>query len=105
MIDVFAFRPQKFTFYGEPTGGIICKYWSSSIHIKVPKVQHYVEGILELMIQNKSSDWHEINKAVFNAYHMKLFYQDDMVFMKGTMKILERGIAETSFEKKSLRRP
>lgn len=100
MLDVFAFRPQKFTLYGEPTGGVICKYWPSAIHTTVPKVEPYMEGILELVIQNKSTDWHEITKAVFNAYHMKLFYQDDMVFMKGLMKILERDIAETSFEKK-----
>lgn len=99
VIDVFALEPQKYTLYGEPTGGIICKFWHSRVHQSLPMVTPLVEGVLGLTINNASPEWEEINKAIFNAYGMKLFYDDELVFMKGKMKIKDERVAETGFEK------
>lgn len=99
MIDVFSLGPQKFTLYGEPTGGVICKYWPSKVHSSAPDVQPYIEGVLELKITNVSNAWHDVGRAVFSAHTMKIFHQDDRVFTKSTMKINDRGLGETDFKK------
>ena len=57
----------------------------------------YAEGILELTLRNTTSEWVSISKAIFNAYGMKLYYEDS-VFMKAHMDILSKNTAETSFD-------
>jgi hypothetical protein len=96
-LDVFSFQRQKFTLYGDPRTGVICKYWKSGIFSTPPAADPLREGILRLTITNTSGNWTEVTKAVFNAYAMKIYYNDDMVSMKATMKILGPHMAETNF--------
>jgi hypothetical protein len=97
-IDGFTLSQKKFTLYGEPSVGRICRYWSSGVHATIPDVDGLREGIMEVNIQNTDTDWVEVKKAVFNAYGIKIFYGQGMVSMKSNMKLRPGDTAETSFE-------
>ena len=97
ILDVFTLVLQKFTLYGDPRSGLICKYWKSDVYSSIPTRNPIFEGIIELNIINDTLRWVEINKAVFNAYYMKIYYSDIMVSMKAKMKIIGEEMAETDF--------
>ena len=97
VLDIFTLTKSKFTVYGDPRNGVLCKYWKSGIHASVPAVDPLYEGVIRLKIENTNPDWVEITRAVFDAYAMKIYYNDRMVGMKATMRIKNGGIAETSF--------
>ncbi len=99
LIDAFSLSLQKYTLYGEPKEGIICKYWHSTTHHTMPNPSPVIEGVIELSIKNNTTHWSEITKVVFDSYLMKLFYNDEMVSMKGNMRISDKDIALTGFEK------
>ncbi|MBW1783575.1 MAG: DUF432 domain-containing protein [Deltaproteobacteria bacterium] len=96
-IDAFTLAEKKFTLYGDPSMGRICRYWNSAVHSAIPDVDELREGIMELTIQNTDADWVEVKKAVFNAYGMKIFYDQGMISMRSTMKLRPGDTAETSF--------
>lgn len=97
ILDVFTLVKQKFTLYGDPRNGVLCKHWNSDVYLTVPSVDPLYEGVLEMRIENTNPDWVEINHVVFNAYGMKIFYNDRIVAMKGMMKIRSGSVAETDF--------
>ncbi|MBN1455901.1 MAG: DUF432 domain-containing protein [Methanomicrobia archaeon] len=97
VLDIFSLSPQKFTLYGDPRTGAICKYWRSNVSATVPAVNPRREGVLQLHINNSTSDWVTVTRAVFNAYTMKIYYNERLVAMRATMKILLRNLAETTF--------
>ncbi|MDW7733088.1 MAG: DUF432 domain-containing protein [Methanolobus sp.] len=102
LIDVLSLAFSKFTLYGNPTRGLICKYWESDVHSSYthPDILH--EGDLELEIVNETGNWIELNKAVFNAYGMKIYYGSDRLSMKAQMKVINKSLAETDFMTYSL---
>jgi uncharacterized protein len=97
LLDVFTQARQKFTLYGSVSNGTICKHWKSAIYSTSPSLDHMQEGIIELTLRNTTSDWISISKTIFNAYGMKLYYED-RVFMKAHMDLLSKNTAETSFD-------
>lgn len=97
IIDVITLVNQKFTLYGDPRHGVICKYWSSDVYTSLPTTDPMYEGVIQLDITNASTRWSEVTKAVFNAYAMKIYYNDDIVSMQAIMKIMAGEIAETDF--------
>lgn len=97
LIDVFTFTRPKFTVYGDPRNGVLCKYWESGIHSSMPSTDPFHEGLIELNISNAIAVWIEITKSIFNANGMKIYYNDRMVTMKADMKIRAGNIAETEF--------
>lgn len=103
LIDVLTLVKQKFTLYGDPSSGLICKYWKSEIHPKIPSADPMQEGVLELTISNDTGLWVEVKQSVFNAYGMKIYYDNELVSMKANMKIVSSLIAETDFIDKPLR--
>ena len=96
-LDSFTFVKPKFTLYGDPRQGVICKYWKSDVYLSIPNTDPFQEGIMKLKIINNHTDWVEITKAVFNAYGMKIYYNDRMVSMKAVMRIRSGAIADTDF--------
>ena len=102
LLDVFTLTNPKFTVYGDPSNGFLCKYWKSDFYNTMPLGDAIREGILELSISNTRTDWAEVTKAVFNAYGMKIYYSDSMVSMRAGMKIKGADIAETEFENSPL---
>jgi len=97
VIDVFTLPRQKFTLYGDPINGVICKYWKSSIYTTEPSLKPMQEGIIGLTITNTTTGWVEVTKAVFNAYGMKVYYDDERAAMKADMRLKGGQSAETEF--------
>lgn len=97
ILDIYSLTQPKFTLYGDPYNGVICKYWKSDIFSSLPSLDYYHEGAIELSLANTSAEWQEVSKAIFNASGMKIYYNDTMVAMKAGMKVENRSIAETYF--------
>lgn len=97
VIDSFSVSKQKFTLYGEPKDGLICKYWKSQVYDTFPSTPRYYEGVLELNLSNLSADWKQVTKTVVNAYGMKVFYNEQRVGIKARMKVEDDGTATTEF--------
>ena len=104
VVDSMSLAPQKFTLYGDPKQGLICKYWKSSVYDTMPAPDRFREGVLELTISSSSREWEEISKTVLNAYGMKLYYNDALVTMKGKMKVGDDKVAETEMQDTGLER-
>jgi len=98
ILDILSLAKQKFTLYGDPRSGVVCKYWRSKVYSSVPSVNPIHEGVMELNITNPGVKWVEVTKAVFNVYGMKIYYSDEMVSMKSNMKVMSEVIAETDFD-------
>ncbi len=97
VIDILTVAKKKFTLYGEPQSGVICKYWKSNVYTSKPSVNPLYEGILKINVKNLMNMWNEITKIVLNAYGMKIYYNDKMVCMNANMKVLGKTTAETDF--------
>jgi hypothetical protein len=97
ILDVFSMTRQKFTLYGSPRGGYICKWWETKTYASIPKAMSNQEGIMSLNVMNETNNWTTITKAVFNAYGMKIYYNKDFASIKAKMIITSHVIAETDF--------
>ncbi len=97
LIDVFSITRPKYTLYGDPRNGIICRYWESQIYSSPDETDPLKEGIMELRIVNRFDEWIEISKCVLNVYLMKIFYNDTTVFSKVEMEVNSKRSAETKF--------
>lgn len=96
ILDVFTLVRQKYTLYGEPSDGVICRYWKSDIYSKMPETDRLREGVMELTLRNEVGEWVEVGRAVFNAVGMKIYY-NDIVSMKANMELNSKTMAETDF--------
>ncbi len=102
-IDIFTLVKNKYTLYGDVKTGTICKYWKSELHTSEPSPDPLHEGVLELQLYNFAEEWIEVTKSVFNAYGMVMFYDDELVSMKGQMKIVGEEKSATRFLTEPLR--
>jgi len=97
LLDVFSKAKQKFTLYGDPRSGSICKHYRSDVYESSPSANPLYEGVLELSLGNSDSEWIEVSKAVFNSCGMILFFSSELVSMRAKMKIENNLTAETDF--------
>ncbi|MFH1539229.1 MAG: DUF432 domain-containing protein [bacterium] len=97
ILDIFTLVPQKYTLYGSPRGGTVCRHWKSEVHSAPPSPDPLHEGVMELKVLNDTPRWAKITRAVFNAVGMKIYFSDDKVGMKARMNIESKGTAETEF--------
>ncbi|MDI6876909.1 MAG: DUF432 domain-containing protein [Methanomicrobiales archaeon] len=95
VIDVFSYERAKYTLYGSPRSGVICRWHASRIHTEVPKADPLREGVLELHVSNEAETWAEVACAVFTAFGIRLYYDGRFVSMVARMTILSRLVAET----------
>jgi len=101
--DIFTLAKQKYTLYGDVKTGTICKYWATQQNANPPEeLDPLIEGIMALSIINRTKEWKEVTKVVFDAYGMKIYYDDEKVGMKGVMFIKEEDLSETGFSNKPL---
>lgn len=103
LIDVFSLNKPKFTLYGDPRAGIICRYWESGVYSDIPEVDKYREGVMKLRITNSDDEWVEVNSVVLDVYGMKIYYDDALVYSAASMNITSPKIAETRFIERPLR--
>ena len=97
VLDIFTLAAQKYSLYGDPHSGVICRYWESEIFSSMPPVHPLHEGVMELTLHNTGDTWTEVTKSVFNAYGMKIYYSSGLVAMKARMRITNAKSAETVF--------
>ena len=97
-LDIFSFARQKYTLYGDPRNGILCRYWSTQVDTSAPHPHRLQEGVLELKLANLTASWVEVKKAVFSAYGMKLFYNDSFVGMRADMEVTGATTAQTDIK-------
>ncbi len=93
VLDVFSFVEPKYTLYGDPKNGVVCRYWRSEIF---EEEEDFVKGSLEVEISNSSSEWVEVGKLVFDVYGMKIYYGESVVAF-AEVRILSEKVAETEF--------
>lgn len=103
LLDVFSNVHQKYSLYGTPINGVVCRYWESEVYTSLPESDPLKEGILKLSIYNDYGEWVEVGKAVFDVYKMKIFYGDGLVYSSGEMVVLSKTTAETRFFMEPLR--
>jgi hypothetical protein len=103
-IDIFSLVKPRFSLYGEPRTGVLCRYWQSDVESIMPSPDPLIHGVLELTISNSLAGFVEVNKAVFSAYGMKLSYNNQMTSMRGEMEIISATTAETRFKEPPLRK-
>ena len=97
LLDVISLGKKKYSLYGTPRGGYICRYWKSEVFSKIPDCDPSSIGVLELDIGNRTDRWIKINKVVFDVYGMKIFFNKNLVGSKAQMEVVSEGIAETGF--------
>lgn len=98
VLDVFAVSPTKYTLYGNPHDGHICKHWRSPISTEKPECDISREGIMQLSLKNETNQWVTVTKSIFNGYGMKIYFNESVIMMKATMRITGKNGAETDFE-------
>lgn len=96
VLDIFSLNNQKYSLYGPPDSGVICRWCKSDVFADIPKTELLKEGVIELNIQNTSHEWVEMRRIVFESYGMKIYY-NDIVSMVAVVKIINRMVAETNF--------
>ena len=96
-IDFFTLTNPKFTLYGDPRSGVICKYYESDIYSTLPTVDFIQEGVLELKLVNRCPEWVEIKKVLLDAHNMNIYYDHKMAFMRAEMEVQNPTAAETGF--------
>ena len=95
--DVFSLARQKFTMYEGGDHAVISKYWKSRVHIRKPVLNPLREGIMELIISNRTHEWTEVSKVNFDAYGMRPYYGKHKVSLRAHMEIKGLHLAETHF--------
>jgi len=97
IIDILTLTRQKYTLYGDPKDGVICKYRKSPVYSTMPSLDPIREGLIELTVTNTNSHWIEVTRVVFDAFGMNLYYNNKTVSMKATMNLKMGDSAETEF--------
>lgn len=97
VLDVFSMVKQKYTLYGSPGRGTICRYWKSDVFMTWPDSHRMSEGSMELLLKNETSEWITVRKVVFSAAGMKMYYDAGSVVSKAIMTITGQEMAETEF--------
>jgi len=103
LLDVFSLVNQKYTLYGTPRNGIICRYWRTGISTEVPKVDLLREGVLKLKISNVSDYWITLSNLVLSVNGMTIYYDDNHVSSSAQATIFSQTYAETSFTDEPLK--
>jgi len=102
VLDIFSLNNQKYSLYGPPDSGVICRWHKSDVFADIPKTDLLRDGVIELNIQNTSHEWVEVCRVVFESYGMKIYYGDS-VSMVATIRIINRMVAETNFANKPIK--
>ncbi len=100
VVDVFTFDKPKYTLYGTPKNGVVCRWFWSEVYYEIPEVDPLKHGVLKLVIKN-GGDWVEVGKVVLDCYAMKIYYSE-FASCWAEMKILSKISAETTFVDKPI---
>ncbi len=105
ILDLFTLAKNKFTLYGDPRNGIVCKYYKSGVYSSLPNNKDpMIEGVMKLKLINSTENWVEITEAVFDAREMKVYFDENLVSTKANMKIISNKSAETEFVSSAIKK-
>ncbi|MGW8177954.1 MAG: DUF432 domain-containing protein, partial [bacterium] len=54
LLDIISLVRKKYTLYGTPRGGHVCRFWQSDVFVTVPETELLCEGVLKLEISNQT---------------------------------------------------
>ena len=101
IIDVFSNNSQKYTLYGDPRQGVLCRYWKSDVYFEEPELDYFDLGIIKLKLKNDTAYWTTITNCVFSGYGIKIFYNNKKAIFEAQMKVIDNGIAEVEVSNKT----
>ena len=79
----------RFALYGSPDTGTLCKYAKVSSAIDYDDSNSYLEGVMQIILENTLSSSQSISKVVFPITDNTLYYQNSKTIIDGikiTMK-------------------
>ena len=79
----------RFGLYGSPDTGTLCKYAKVSLATDYSDSNSYLEGVMQIIVENTLSFGQSISKIVFQITDNALYYQDSKTIIDGikiTMK-------------------
>ena len=79
----------RFGLYGSPDTGTLCKYAQVSLATGYDDSNSYVEGVMQIVVENTLSFGQTISKVIFPITDNALYYQDSKTILDGikiTMK-------------------
>lgn len=103
VIDFFSLVKQKYTLYGSPRNGVICRYWAGEVSTDIPEADPLREGVLKLKITNLSSSWATLTNIVLRVDGMSIYYDSERVSSAAQIDILSPSLAETSMVEEPLK--
>ena len=104
VVDVFSLQKPKYSLYGSPSDGVVCRYWESEVFFKKPEIDPLKEGIIRLKVENKADEWVSLKSLVFDVYGMKIYYNSDSVISFGEVELKSERVGETTFlDRKSVK--
>ena len=94
-LDCFTCNPlnSRFGLYGSPDTGILCKYAEVSLATDFSDSTSYVEGVLQIIIENTLSFSQSISKVVFPMTDNSLYYQNSKTIIDGIKIIMKKRAA------------
>ncbi|MDD1676504.1 MAG: DUF432 domain-containing protein [Methanomicrobiales archaeon] len=95
-LDIFSFCAPKYSLYGSPGNGVICRWVKSSVFSRFPAADRLKQGVMLLRMKNMCQSYVEVSRAVFEADGMRLFF-GDLAGMSAEMTVMSSEVAETVF--------
>ena len=81
------------------------QYHKSPVFTSLPNnLNPLVDGVMKLKLINTTDTWIEVTKSVFDSQEMKVYFNESLVSIRATMKILSGKIAETEFISSGIKR-
>lgn len=97
LLDVFSLVTPKYTLYGAPNDGHICRHWKTVLSPETPSTNPLRESIMEINLKNATPGWTELRYAVFNVHSMKILYAPDRSLVRASVRVTRPGMVETDF--------
>jgi hypothetical protein len=94
ILDIFSLCKTKYSLYGTPEAGLITRWHESKCFDTVPVTDRRYEGVLLLTMENQSSGFIEVSRAILSDYGMQIWY-GECVSLICSMKIFSHSTAET----------
>jgi hypothetical protein len=103
VIDVFTDNPPKYSMYGDIREGVMCRYYSSDVHVGPPRTNPLEEGLMEVRVRNSTNDWREVSMLVFDGLLMKIFFSNKLVSARSKATIMDDEKVEIKFSSRTLK--
>ncbi|PIW32652.1 MAG: hypothetical protein COW27_03400 [Nitrosopumilales archaeon CG15_BIG_FIL_POST_REV_8_21_14_020_37_12] len=93
-LDWFTCDPEhsRFGLYGSPESGTLCKYAKSEIVESYYDSIPFVNGVMEMNIQNELSGGHSISKIIFPITDHSLYYRDSKTIISSLNAVLKKKL-------------